>query len=141
MPTIVFGPHSTGLSIFGLHIPLVTTEVDRSDSGTVPGNLTVKGTGPTGQQATCQVNNGASMTVPGIGSVNAEYAINDCRTVPASGTTPEQFIFRITIRAEGTISVKLIPIPINVQVDSFEIVLATDAVVNDDLRASQFAAA
>jgi hypothetical protein len=141
MSTIVFGPHSTGLNLFGLHIPLVTTEVDRGDSGTIPGNLTVKGTGPTGQQATCQVSNGTTMTVSGIGSLNAVYAINDCRTVPASGNVPEQFIFRITIRAEGSISIKLIPIPVNIQVDSFEVVLATSSAANDELRTSQFAAA
>jgi hypothetical protein len=138
MSTIVFGPHATGLNIFGLHIPIVTTEVDRGDAGSIPGNLTVKGTGPMGQQNTCGVSNGTTMTVSGIGSLNAVYLINDCRTVPASGNTPELFIFRITIRAEGTVSVKLIPIPVNVQVDSFEVTLATSSATNDSLRNSQF---
>ncbi|HLI96118.1 MAG TPA: hypothetical protein VKT72_08535 [Candidatus Baltobacteraceae bacterium] len=141
MSQVVFGPHATGLSIFGMHIPLVNTEVVRGDGGSVPSNLKVTGTGPLGQTNSCTVSNGATMTVSGIGSLNVVYLISDCRTVPASGTVPEHFVFRITLRAEGTVSVKLIPIPINIQVDSFEVTIATNAAVNDNLRTAGFALA
>lgn len=141
MSQIVFGPHATGLHIFGIHIPLVTTEVVRDDGGTVPSNLKVIGTGPLGQTNSCGVSNGTNMTVSGIGSLNVIYSINDCRTVPASGSVPEQFVFRITLRAKGSVSVRLIPIPVNVQVDSFEVTIATDAALNDNLRTAGFALA
>lgn len=139
MSQIVFGPHATGLNMFGIHIPLVTTEVVREDDGSIPSNLKVIGTGPLGQKNSCGVSNGATMTVSGIGSLNVVYLINDCRTVPASGKVPEQFVFRITLRAEGLIVVKLIPVPVNVQVDSFEVTIATDAAVNDNMRTAGFA--
>lgn len=141
MSQIVFGPHPTGLNIFGIHIPLVTTEVVREDAGSIPASLKVKGTGPLGQTNSCDVADGKSMTVSGIGSLNVVYLINDCRTVPAKGHVPEEFVFRITLRAEGTVSVKLIPIPVNVQVDSFEVTIAVDPATQDNMRHAGFALA
>ncbi|MGD1066084.1 MAG: hypothetical protein ABR975_04650 [Vulcanimicrobiaceae bacterium] len=127
MSQLVFGPHPTGLRIFGAHIPLVSTSVSLADGGTVPSGLSVVGTGPLGQTASCPVANGQTMTVAGIGNLNVVYQINDCRTEPAGPNgVPERFAFTLTLRAEGTVSIKLIPLPVNVQVDAFDVVIATD---------------
>jgi hypothetical protein len=133
MSQLVYGPHPTGLNLFGLHIPLVSTSVFRADGGAVPGNLVVTGTGPLGRSQSCAVANGTTMTVSGIGQLTAEYVINDCRTEPAANGAPERFAFKVTIRAVGTVSIKLIPIPVNVQVDAFDVVIATNAATHTDL--------
>jgi hypothetical protein len=124
---LVYGPHPTGLTVFGAHIPLVSTSVYLADGGTVPGGLSVVGTGPLGQSASCAAANGQTMSVAGVGNLNVVYQINNCRTEPAGANgVPERFAFTVTLRAEGTVSIKLIPLPVNVQVDAFDVVIATD---------------
>jgi len=133
MSQLMFGPHPTGLNLFGLHIPLVSTSVYLADGGSIPTGLTVTGTGPTGQSQSCAVANGTTMTVGGIGNLSVEYLINDCQTIPASGNVPERFSFKITLRAVGSVTIRLIPIPVNVQVDAFDVILAKDPATHADL--------
>lgn len=133
MSELVFGPHATSLNVFSIHIPLVSTSVYLADGGGVPQNLSITGTGPLGQTANCVVANGAQMTVTGIGNLNVQYTINDCTQVAATATAPAHFTFTISLRAVGSISVKLFPIPINLQVDSFSVIIANDQAVHKEV--------
>jgi hypothetical protein len=128
MADLVFGPHVTGHSVLG--IPLgATTEVfsDTSGGKTVPGSLSVVLSAPNGASATiAPVANGQTTTVAATPGINLIGTIDNCRTVPASGATPELFEFQVTLRAQGSVRVGPFHIPVRAQIDAFDVTIATD---------------
>ncbi len=131
----VFGPHVSGLSVLGIHIG-ATVEVFRDDAGgtAVPASLSIVLTSPLGQSATISnVADGQSATVTGASGVTVTASVDDCRTQPASGSAPALYLFKVTVRAQGTVKIKLFPIPLNVQVDAFDVAVPLDAAAHRSL--------
>ena len=127
MATRVFGPHVTGLNVLGTHIG-ATVEVFRDGSNPVPGSLTVHLSPPVGSGVDIKpVENGKSGTVKVINDpeLDVEAIINNCRTQPAAGGAPALFIFQVTLRAHGKVKVALIPVPVSVQIDAFDVHIPT----------------
>ncbi|HEX3549785.1 MAG TPA: hypothetical protein VHT53_05385 [Candidatus Elarobacter sp.] len=124
----VFGPHVSGLTVLGIHIG-ATVEVFRDDSaGPVPKSLSLVLSSPLGQSSTiANVADGAATTVPVASGVTVSAQIDDCRTQAAQGTAPALFLFKVTLRAQGTVKIALFPLPLNVQIDSFDVAVPVDA--------------
>jgi hypothetical protein len=133
--TVVFGPHTTGLEVFGVHIG-ATTQVTIIDGGTIPKDLTVQLTGLTGEQSTMPVSNGSKCSVSALPGVTVSAIVNNCGAAAAANGSPARFTFQITLRASGTVKISLIPIPVNVQIDAFDVTLAEDTQQHLQLRAA-----
>ena len=134
----VFGPHVSGLNFLGMHIG-ATVEVDRDSTGgkTVPGSLSVVLTSPLGQSATiANVANGQSASVQVTPGVSVNATINNCRTEASVNGSPELFVFQVTLRASGSVKFGIFPIPVNVQIDAFDVHVPTDAGVHAQLLAA-----
>ncbi|MDQ6941200.1 MAG: hypothetical protein M3169_01635 [Candidatus Eremiobacteraeota bacterium] len=128
MAQSVFGPHVTGYSALGIQIG-ATTQVfcDTSGGKKVPASLSVVLSAPAGASSTiASVANGQSTTVAATPGINVIGTINNCRTVPASGQTPELFEFQFTLRAQGSVRVGPFQIPVSAQIDSFDVKIASD---------------
>ena len=128
MAESVFGPHVTGYSALGIPIG-ATTQVfcDPSNGKTVPASLSVVLSAPSGASSTIgSVANGQSTTVAITPGISVTGTIDNCRTMPAAGQTPELFAFQFTLRAAGSVRVGPFNIPIGAQIDSFDVTIATD---------------
>ncbi len=128
MAQSVFGPHVTGYSALGIQIG-ANTQVfcDTSGGKTVPASLSVVLTAPAGASSTiASVANGQSTTVAVTPGINVIGTIDNCRTVPASGQTPELFEFQFTLRAQGSVRAGPFHIPVSAQIDSFDVRIASD---------------
>ncbi len=128
MADLVFGPHVTGYSALGISIGASTSVFNDTSGGkTIPASLSVVLTAPTGASSTiASVANGQSTTLAVTPGINVIGTINDCRTVPASGATPELCEFQFTLRAQGPVRVGPFHIPVSAQIDSFDVRIATD---------------
>ena len=128
MADLVFGPHVTGYSALGISIGASTSVLNDTSGGkTIPASLSVVVTAPTGANSTiASVANGQSTTVAVTPGINVIGTINNCRTVPASGQTPELYDFQFTLRAQGSVRVGPFHIPVSAQIDSFDVRIATD---------------
>ena len=128
MAQSVFGPHVTGYSALGIKIG-ATTQVfcDTSAGKSVPASLSVVLSAPNGASSTiASVANGASTTVAITPGISVTGTIDNCRTVPASGQTPELFEFQFTLRAQGSVRAGPFHIPLSAQIDSFDVRIAAD---------------
>jgi hypothetical protein len=122
MANLVF-QHVTGKTAFGIAVG-VKTEVysDTTGGKTPPQSLSVKIVAPAGQSGEItNVANGQTVTVPVSGQVNVEAVINNCRQ-EGNGTL---FVFQVTLRAEAPLPV--VGIPIKLQIDAFDVPVATDS--------------
>jgi hypothetical protein len=138
MASRVFGPHVTGFNFLGIHIG-ATTEVfnDTTSGKSVPESLAVVLTSPTGGSSKINnVANGQSASVSVLSAVTVTGRIDDCRKIPPSGGAPELFAFKLTLRAGGTVQIGPIPIPINVQIDAFDVTIPTSEAAHAELLAS-----
>jgi hypothetical protein len=128
MADLVFGPHVTGYSALGIGIGASTSVFNDTSTGlTVPQSLIVVLSAPTG--AASQINgavNGQSATIAVSPGINVTATINNCRTTPAAGATPELFVFQIVLKASGSVKVGFFQLPISAQIDAFDVTIATD---------------
>lgn len=128
MADLVFGPHVTGYSALGIGIGATTSVTcDTSTGAAVPESLTVALSTPSG--ATAQITsvaNGQSATVAATPGISVTGTINNCRTVPAAGATPELFEFQFVLRASGSVKLGFFHLPISAQIDAFDVTIATD---------------
>jgi hypothetical protein len=128
MAQSVFGPHVTGYSALGIPIG-ATTEVfcDTSAGKTVPASLSVVLSAPSGASSTvASVANGQSTMVAITPGISVTGTIDNCRTTPGAGQTPELFSFQFTLRAAGSVRMGPFHIPVSAQIDSFDVTVATD---------------
>lgn len=128
MADLVFGPHVTGYSALGIGIG-VTTSVfnDASAGAAIPQSLAVTLATPTG--ATAQITSvadGQAATLAVTPGISVTGTIDNCRTVPASDTAPELFVFQLVLRASGSVKIGFFKIPISAQIDAFDVTIATD---------------
>ncbi|MEA2784089.1 MAG: hypothetical protein QOF71_193 [Candidatus Eremiobacteraeota bacterium] len=133
----VFGPHVSGLNFLGVHIG-ATTDVFRDDSGgkKVPASLSIVLTSPLGKSATISnVANGQTANVQVTPGISVTGTVNNCRTEPAAAGSPELFAFQFTLRANGSVKVGPFPVPVNVQIDAFDVHVPTDAAVHAQIQA------
>lgn len=134
----VFGPRVTGYGHFGVHIG-VTTEVFRATAAgkTVPTSLSVVLSPPIGESSTItSVANGQSTTVAITPGISVSATIENCRTQPASGTTPEMFAFQVVLHAAGSVRVGPISLPVSAQIDAFDVFVPVDAAVHAQIVAA-----
>jgi hypothetical protein len=138
MADLVFGPHVTGYSALGISIGASTSVFNDTSGGkTIPASLSVVLTAPTGASSTiASVANGQSTTVAVTPGINVIGTINNCRTVPGSGATPELFEFQVTLRAQGSVRVGPFHIPVSAQIDSFDVRIATDPATHAQITGS-----
>jgi hypothetical protein len=131
MSVRVFGPHVTGINHLGLHIG-ATVEVFRDSAGAkkVPDSLHLVLTSPLGASATiASIKNGQTASVKVSPGINVTATIDDCRTDPGP---PQTFAFKVTLRANGTTQIPPLPfpVPINLQIDAFDVHVPTDDAVH-----------
>ena len=128
MADLVFGPHVTGYSALGLGIGASTSVFNDSSTGlAVPQLLIVVLSAPTG--AAAQINPGAyrqSATIAVPPGMSVTGTINNCRTVPKTGTAPELFEFQFVLKAAGSVKAGFFSVPISAQIDAFDVTIATD---------------
>ncbi|HEY0395382.1 MAG TPA: hypothetical protein VGD01_12870 [Candidatus Elarobacter sp.] len=133
MATRVFGPHVSGLTVLGIHIG-ATTEVFRADGQPVPQSLSVVISPPLGQSGTISsVANGQSTTVQASPGISVTGTIDNCRN---EGGNPALFVFQVVLRASGSVRVGPFHIPVSAQVDAFDVHVAADAAVHDQIVAA-----
>ena len=128
MADSVFGPHVTGYHAFGIGIGASTQVFNDTSTGqVVPGSLVVVLSAPTG--AAAQINgvaNGQSATIAASPGISVTGTVENCRTVPASGSTPELFVFQFVLKATGAVRVGMFQLPVSAQIDAFDVTIATD---------------
>jgi hypothetical protein len=127
--------HVTGFNFLGVHIG-ATTEVFRDASGgkTVPTSLSIVLSPPLGASATvASVANGQSASVQASPGITVTGTVNNCRTQPASGGSPELFVFQFVLRGSGSVKVGPFPIPLNAQIDAFDVHVPTDDAVHAEM--------
>jgi hypothetical protein len=128
MADLVFGPHVTGYSALGIGIGASTSVFNDSSTGlSVPQSLIVMLSAPTG--AASQINgvaNGQATAIAVSPGITVTGTINNCRTVPASGATPELYVFQFVLKATGSVKVGFFQLPVSAQIDAFDVTIATD---------------
>jgi hypothetical protein len=135
MADSVFGPHVTGYSALGIQLG-ATTQVfhDTSTGKSGPDSLNIVLSAPSGAQSQISgVANGQSTTVAVTPGISVTGTVDNARTVPASGQTPELFEFQFTLRAKGSVKVGPFHIPVSAQIDSFDVRIATDPATHAQL--------
>ncbi len=133
--------HVTGFNFLGIHIG-ATTEVFRDSSGgkKVPASLSIVLSPPLGASATIgNVANGQTATVQASPGISVTGTVNNCRTQPGTGGAPELFVFQFTLRANGSVKVGPFPVPLNVQIDAFDVHVPTDDAVHAKIAGGQTA--
>ncbi len=135
----VFGPRVTGYSVVGIHIG-ATTEVncDTAPGKTVPAALSIVLSPPMGASSTISnVANGQSTTVQVTPGISVTGTVDNCRTIPASGSTPELFAFQFTLRGSGSVRVGMFNLPVSAQIDAFDVLIPTDHAVHQQIVNAQ----
>jgi hypothetical protein len=128
MADLVFGPHVTGYSAFGIGIGATTSVFcDTSTGAAVPESLSVALSTPSGAAAQItSVANGQSATVAATPGISVTGTIGNCRSVPATDATPELFAFQFVLRASGSVKLGFFQLPISAQIDAFDVTIAAD---------------
>lgn len=118
MARLVFGPKTSGITILGLSIG-VTIQVFQ-DAGDPPQCFTVSATSPLGNSSSMSLSDGRSMSLDVIpGELAVKVETDDWNAKVSPGFCQ----FKVVLRATG--HVPHLPIPINVQIDAYDVVLHT----------------
>ena len=134
----VFGPHVTGHTVLGIQIG-ATTEVfsDTSGGKTVPQSLSIVLSAPLGASSTiATVADGQSTTVQISPGIAVTGTVNNSHSVPATGSAPALFVFQFVLRAQGSVRVGPFHIPVSLQIDAFDVPIAADAAVHQQIVAA-----